>query len=636
MSSSGVQKRGSAATVRACDSCRKRKRRCLWNEDAESRSKPQRRERVVEYERRIQNLEGLLKERSDLQPQVQSQPLQPLPPHDPSESTSLSMWVDTLRTEVEQYPIQVSSELDPSTYKGTYQMTGSASSMSGLNTSVSHEPSAEALLPSVDNYEPSADFEEDAALLQEYLFQPPSGLEDLTIDDSVIAPNTMCAKSLPEPELGASLLAEFLVDFNTVYALYRPNEIADHIRICYEGRSDGTALAWASAYVVLGIAHRARAQSNIATPMDNELADYYLHKILPTVSGLLIAAPTLGLVQCLIGLAMLIRTSSHSQPSGVFISTALRIAQFLAYEQDDGNTTSGLEVDVEQQRRVFWCAFMLDTGESVFSNGPSTRRKEDIRAPFPNENPQDSLGSVTAAEGDWKVNLFALRIRLALLQSDAIDKVLSISARGGDREAAAQDVLSRLQAWRDNEVFRQRPEQLMQLLYRSDLMHVLAVEASYFATVFRINAFLSLGKNPLVNPFSADVLAILAGTKKHGAYKDAERLLTHLTLIPHGDIGVCWMIKSPVMAAFTTVLAHHLHAPNSTPSSDSMREYGRILNTLRILAEKGQDLELLRARDVCMAMYSRVETGLRVRWLEEHVDAVGIGVGSTGHLQTSK
>lgn len=73
------------------------------------------------------------------------------------------------------------------------------------------------------------------------------------------------------------------------------------------------------------------------------------------------------------------------------------------------------------------------------------------------------------------------------------------------------------------------------------------------------------------------------------------------------------MIKKPVIAAFTTVLAHHLHVPDSALSPDTMREYARILNTLRIMAEKSQDLELLRARDVCMSMYSRVETGLRVR-----------------------
>ena len=180
--------------MQACDSCRKRKRRCLWDEGAEKcahctqmkeecastyvrkqRSRPQRRyvgsgyhlsqilmelhqkngcavlyknrqcdqrstlrscsemvltdtrERVVEYERRIQNLENLLRERSEIQPHFQSQPLQPLPSHDPDDSMSLSMWVDNLRTEVEQYPIEASTDLDPTTYQGTYQMTGSAS-----------------------------------------------------------------------------------------------------------------------------------------------------------------------------------------------------------------------------------------------------------------------------------------------------------------------------------------------------------------------------------------------------------------------------------------------------------------------------------------------------------------------------
>lgn len=476
-----------------------------------------------------------------MQPQIMGQPLQPLPPSNLNDGMPLSTWVDNLRTEVEQYPLSGVLDLDPTLYEGPYQMNGEALSAVGSavgQSGISNEASDESVLQSLDGLEPSAEFEEDAAILQDPLFQPASDLESLSIDDSIIVPTTTCDKSLPAPELGASLLAEFLIDFNTVFALYRPNEIAEHIRICYEGHADGTALAWASAYVVLGIAHRARAQSNVATPMDNELADYYLCRILPTVSGLLIAPPTLGLVQCLLGLSMLIRSSSHSQPSQIFISTALRIAQFLAYE--DGEARDESVRDVEQERRVFWCAFMLDTVESIFSNAPTTHRREDIRAPFPDENPSDSLGSVVAAEGNWKINVFALRIRLALIQSKAIEEVFSVNARGSDLDTVAQSVLTQLESWRDNELFRMNPDQLMQLLYRSDLMHILAVEASYFATVFRIHAFLALGKNPLINPFSADVLAIIATQKEHGSYKDAERLLTHLTLIPHGDIGVCW------------------------------------------------------------------------------------------------
>lgn len=75
------------------------------------------------------------------------------------------------------------------------------------------------------------------------------------------------------------------------------------------------------------------------------------------------------------------------------------------------------------------------------------------------------------------------------------------------------------------------------------------------------------------------------------------------------------MIKLPVVAAFTTVLSHHLHLPPEELKSNTMSEYGRILNTLWVLAEKSQDLELLRARDVCMAMFSKLEEN-RVKWLE--------------------
>ncbi|KAF1974735.1 hypothetical protein BU23DRAFT_89887 [Bimuria novae-zelandiae CBS 107.79] len=535
--------------------------------------------------------------------------------------------MDSLRTEVEQFPLDATPDLDPTTYTGPYQLTGAASSISGSwlgQSATSTGASDEIVLQSLEHFEPSAEFKEDAALLQDPSFQPPPGLEDLNIDDPIYVPPSNCDQSLPEPELGVSLVAEFLVDFNTVFSLYRPKEIAEHIRICYEGRSDGTALAWASAYVVLGIAHRARAQSNIATPMDNELADFYLYRTIPAISGLLMAPPSLPLVQCLLGLAILTRTSSNSQPSGVFISTALRIAQHLAYEDGDGEVPDPTR-DVEQERRVFWCAFVLSTEDSIFSNAPTTHRKEDIRAPFPDEDPPDSLGSVAAAEGDLKVNLFALLIRLALIQSEAIEKVLSVSARSSDLDEAAHTVLARLGAWRDNELFRRDPDQLMQLLYRSDLIHVLSVEASYFATVFRVHAFLALSKNPLVNPFSADVLAIIAAQKEHGAFKDAERLLTHLTLIPHGDIGICWMIKLPVIAAFTTVLSHHLHSPSNTLTSKTMHEYSRILTTLQNMAEKSQDLELLRARDLCMILFSKVETRLQVKRLDAQVSPSSIG-----------
>jgi len=66
------------------------------------------------------------------------------------------------------------------------------------------------------------------------------------------------------------------------------------------------------------------------------------------------------------------------------------------------------------------------------------------------------------------------------------------------------------------------------------------------------------------------------------------------------------MIKLPVVAALVTVLAHHIRTPAGPPSAETLREYTRVLSTLGTLATKSQDLELQRARDVCMTLFSKL------------------------------
>jgi hypothetical protein len=302
---------------------------------------------------------------------------------------------------------------------------------------------------------------------------------------------------LPPPELGTALLSEYLVDFNTAYPLYRPHVIANHLRICYAGESDGSEVAWVSAYLVFGIAYGLRAMSATATRQDNELSRYYLSR------------PSLGLVQCLIGVALLARSTAcgRNVPDGHFLSTSLRVAQTLAYHED-GTEVSETGRDVEQERRVFWLGFINDTCTSILSNAPTTQRREDIVAPKP--DPADSLGAVVAAEGHWKVNVFSLRVTLALLQAEAIEQVLSAKARNTDAlhlDAAATIVLARLQAFHDHEIFNLSPEQLFQLLYRSDITHTVSLEASYFTTVYRLHAFLAFDKNRRINPFTPEFTA---------------------------------------------------------------------------------------------------------------------------------
>lgn len=476
----------------------------------------------------------------------------------------LSTLVDNVRNEAAAFPSSQAMSISPLAYEGGLGPIDPER----ILTDPSLDPSSTED-PLDDLFEPSAEFQEDAAILQDPSFQPSSAsasMSNLSISPAPVPRiPTACEYSLPPPELGTSLLAEFLVDFNTVYPLYRPYAIAEHLRVCYAGGSDGTPLAWASVYVVLGIAHRSRAMSAVATPQDNAMADFYIARILPTVSGLLLAPPSLGLVQCLLGVAMLIRTSSYSTPHVLFVSTALRIAQSLAYNDDQhlASTTASVsasedsDADIEQQRRVFWLAFIQDTDESILSNLPTSHRREDITTSIPDENPEDSLGAVKAAEGNWTVNLFSLRARLALIQAWAIEQVFSIKARNKSVEeltAATHSLLGRLREWHRHELFQLNVQELQQLLYRSDFLHVLTVEASYFATEFRLHGFLALGMDPRVNPFSADALTQLANQKEHNSFKDAQRLLSLLAVAPQGDVGICWYV--PLLAG---------HSPLSSP-----------------------------------------------------------------------
>ncbi|KAF2828305.1 hypothetical protein CC86DRAFT_444586 [Ophiobolus disseminans] len=651
MSAAGIEKRGSAATVRACDLCRKRKRRCLWNSGVEGctpcvnlketcttthirkqRAKPQRGNRIAEYETRIHKLESMLQERNAAQPQVEEQPLEP-----GDASVPATEWVANLRSNLSSIvrpnlddfeALYADTILDEVGLPPNEAPSGVPTSFLPQETDDSVPDIAASL--SLEEFEPSADFQEDAAFLQNIPLEAETVVDD---DDDALIPPTLpetpvCDWYLPPPELGTALLSEFLVDFNTAYPLYRPHVIADHLRVCYAGESDGSAVSWTSAYIIFGLAHMLRGMSATATKHDNELAKYYLARTYTSLSSLLLAPPSLGLVQCLIGVALLIRTTpcGRNVPDGHFLSTSLRVAQSLAYH-DEEDSTCDTTRDVQQERRVFWLAFINDTTTSMVSNSPTTHRREDIVAPKPEENPSDSLGAVVAAEGQWKVNIFSLRVNLALLQAEAIEQVLSVKARNTapeDLDAATALVLARLRAFHDHEIFKISPAQLFQLLYRSDIAHTVTLEASYFATTFRLQAFLALDKNPRINPFALDGLRRLSTIAKQKSYPEARRLLSLLPIAPRGDSGLYWKEHQMFIAALVVVLAHHLNNPKQPkPTKDEIRVYNELIADLGVLDKKANDenTHIAQSRELCMSLIIRLETGLRIQWLQDRASS---------------
>lgn len=496
--------------------------------------------RIAEYESRIKRLESMLQQHNAAQPHVNNQ--RPLQAAD--RSVPVSTWVSSFRDEFQHMPRPEVPDFDPFE-EDTEDSSGiSPSDDIGaltINDLGKNGTMTDTSIPITnDDIQPSVAFQEDAAFLQSAEFEP-----DALVTEIIPPPlptTASCDWYLPPPEVGTSLLAEYLNDFNAAYPLYDPHVIADHLRVCYAGQSDGSSVSWASAYVIFGIAHMLRAMSTTGTAYDGAMSKYYLARIYNGLNGVLFSPPSLGLVQCLIGVVCLITTTpcSYHLPEGHFISTALRVIHSISYQEDGTRITK--KEEEEQEQRVFWIAFILDTNASIVNNTPTTHRHEDV-VPCQPDFASKTLGALTAAEGDWKVDIFALRVNLAMLQAEAIDQVLSVGSRNTtamDLDAALAVVLARLLAFHDHEIFQLSPSQLFQMLYRSDIVHTVSLEASYFATVFRLHAFVTFERNARINPFSLEGMSRIAKAKKQKGFAAAKRLLSLLPIAPRGDVGLYW------------------------------------------------------------------------------------------------
>ena len=501
--------------------------------------------RIVEYESRIKRLESLLHERGEAQPEVRQHPI--FREADPT--IPLSTWVDSLRHEVEagprpQFPDFDPFDLDPALEGpgvafddtlATLSMNGSNQGPFSMDTSIQN---------SLDNMTPSNDFHQDAALLQSVNYGPGmvDGGNPLL---PPVPPLSDYELYLPSPELGTTLLAEYLTDLNSAYPLYQPHVIADHLRTCYAGHADRSPVAWCSAYIIFSMAHLVRAMSPTGTSYDTDMAQYYLARVYSGLNDLLNEPPSLGQVQCLLGVALLIQSSScsYNKAEGHFVSTALRIIRSIT--ADVPHLDSPLAPpDGAQQRRVFWIAFMNDVNLSMMNNTPTTHRLEEVT------NCADfvavELRDIAQGGNSWRIHVFWLSTRLALLETEAIDQVLSLRPHNHvhlDVAAAAALVLARLQAFREqHQIFQLKPSHLFQLLYRTDIVHVVTMEAMYFATVFRLHALMALDMNTSINPFEMGGLVRMSQVKEHKSYEAAKRLMSMLPIAPRGNVALYWYV----------------------------------------------------------------------------------------------
>lgn len=351
---------------------------------------------------------------------------------------------------------------------------------------------------------------------------------------------------LPSPDIGSTLLNEYLADFNSKIPLFRPESIYTYVRDCYSGTADLTPLWFVLTYTAFGIAHRLRAAGVFAALDDTANADWYLNKCLGVLPDLLLQRPSLQLVQALIGVAILLQSSPKSRKASLFVSTAMHMAQDLGYNELDPGSDSKSVTD-KQGFYVFWIAFVMDTTTSLRANRPNTQRLIDISVQLPSASSSDwwiSKEPVNETE-DWKLNVFALRASLALIQAEASEELFSVKARRRPAPVSAtifKEIIRKLEDWRRNNPLSEVDAAgMLSSMYRPDVLLLIELEAAYFETLYQVHAAYALGAfNRRLDVFVPEELKAAAERISPAIYADAQRLLSLAALVPQGNVSVTW------------------------------------------------------------------------------------------------
>ena len=345
--------------------------------------------------------------------------------------------------------------------------------------------------------------------------------------------------TIPSPEAAYFLLQEYLVDFNMALPLFNAKTIFELFQDCYNGRADGKVLSWVAMKLVLAIAHRLRAMSPLGVAQDQEITQIYLDDTLAQMPSIVKERPSLLLCQCYLALVFVFLTSFDSHPAAMFASTAVRIAQDLM--KDIQSQTLPEQI---QRQRLLWIAYSQDADLSLKAGRIPTLNSTLLEADLPLDDFSEGVGEVRATSGDFRINAFRLLAEISLIETELARTTQPselLSSTDHEYMASLQVTDLKLDHWRRRWIFALTPLQLYQLLHRSDLVHVIVLEARYLVSLFSLLARKDRRYRGSPRLFSAGgILQHILKTRSPQAVSDARHFLGLVSLIPGDDIALNW------------------------------------------------------------------------------------------------
>ncbi|KAJ9139488.1 Fungal specific transcription factor domain-containing protein [Pleurostoma richardsiae] len=415
-------------------------------------------------------------------------------------------------------------------------------------------------------------------------------------------------RPLPSKAEALSLLKDYFENFNCMFPLFHQPTFMHLVERQYSKDPYQGSGWWASLNVALSFAHRLRVMSNLVPKEEDDKAWGYMKNAMAVFTELTMRNTDLLSVQALLGMALFMQGTPNPQPSSLLIGTAIRLSHSIGLHKR-GTGFNLNPIEIEQRKRVFWIAYMLDKDLCLRSGRPFAQDDDDMNVELPDADPEDNIGNIPLADGKGKMNLFRVMCEFAVIEGKVAKQLYSTTAvkqSDGELLQTIGELDQELEEWKDMIPIDFRPEHEIQASHTPLILHVVMLHLSYYnclTTIHRMSihhgywtsrlanfALQGLNSKPL-NPRVFNSAALCTSA--------ARASISLLKYIPQGDFSVVWLILYFPVSALVTLFGNILQNPLDPRARSDTRLMNLVVTFLSMLGQEAETGGVHRMLGVC-------------------------------------
>ncbi|KAF2032400.1 hypothetical protein EK21DRAFT_87258 [Setomelanomma holmii] len=433
-------------------------------------------------------------------------------------------------------------------------------------------------------------------------------------------------KQLPPKHEALSLLKDYFENFNCMFPLFHEPTFMHLVDKHYSKDPYEGSGWWASLNVALAFAHRLRVMSNLVPAEEDEKAWQYLKNAMSVMVELTMRNTDLLSVQALLGIGLFLLGTPNPQPTYFFIATAMRLAHSIGLHKKGTNFNLN-SAEVEQRKRVFWIAYMLDKDICLRSGRPPIQDDDDMNVELPSEAPPDNIGNIPLADGKGTMNLFRLMCTFSIIQSNVYKGLYSVKASkqtDGELLNTIGELDRELEEWKDGIPLEFRPEHDIKASHTPLILQVAVLHLGYYnclTTIHRMSVhhgyWTSRLSNFAIQGLNARPLNPRVFMSAQLCVQAARASIHLLKYIPKGDLSCVWLIIYFPVTAMVTLFSNILQNPQDTRSRSDLKLMKLVVNFLNMLNDDQGSGSVKRMCSVC-AEFERIAGAVLEKADREH------------------